>query len=43
VFPDPRLAAAVVDRLTHRAHMIDTGNESRRFRHGLERQTKKGA
>ena len=38
VFPDPRLAKAVVDRLTHRAHIIDTGNESWRFRHGLERQ-----
>ena len=42
VFPDARLAKAVVDRLTHRAHIIDTGNESWRFRHGLERQTKKG-
>src|SRR5271155_4883272 len=42
VFPDPRLAKAVVDRLTHRAHIIDTGNESWRFRHGLERQTKGG-
>ncbi len=43
VFPDARLAKAVVHRLTHRAHIIDTGNESWRFRHGLERQTKKGA
>ncbi len=33
VFPDARLAKAVVDRLTHRAHIIDTGNESWRFRH----------
>jgi hypothetical protein len=33
VFPDPRLAKAVVDRLTHRAHIIDTGTESWRFRH----------
>ncbi len=40
VFPDPRLAKAVVDRLTHRAHIIDTGNESWRFRHGLTRKTK---
>ena len=38
VFPDPRLAKAVVDRLTHRAHIIDTGTQSWRFRHGLERQ-----
>jgi DNA replication protein DnaC len=35
VFPDARLAKAVVDRLTHRAHLIDTGTESWRFRHGL--------
>jgi DNA replication protein DnaC len=42
VFPDPRLAKAVVDRLTHRAHIIDTGTESWRFRHGLERKTKGG-
>lgn len=41
VFPDPRLAKAVVDRLTHRAHIIDTGSESWRFRHGLARTTKK--
>ena len=38
VFPDPRLAKAVVDRLTHRAHIIDTGTESWRFRHGLDPQ-----
>jgi DNA replication protein DnaC len=38
VFPDPRLAKAVVDRITHKAHIIDTGTESWRFRHGLERK-----
>jgi DNA replication protein DnaC len=38
VFPDPRLAKAVVDRITHKAHIIDTGEESWRFRHGLERK-----
>jgi DNA replication protein DnaC len=37
VFPDARLAKAVVDRLTHRAHIIDTGSESWRFRHGINR------
>jgi DNA replication protein DnaC len=37
VFPDARLAKAVVDRLTHRAHIIDTGSESWRFKHGLDR------
>jgi DNA replication protein DnaC len=35
VFPGARLAKAVVDRLTHKAHIIDTGSESWRFRHGL--------
>ena len=28
---DPRLAAAVVDRLTFRAHIIETGSESYRL------------
>ena len=40
VFPDPRLARAVVDRLTHKAHIIETGTESWRFKHGLT-QTKR--
>ena len=40
VFPDARMAKAVVDRITHRAHIIDTGTESWRFRHGLERRKK---
>lgn len=39
VFPDARLAKAVVDRLTHRAHIIDTGTESWRFAHGLRQRT----
>ncbi len=43
VFPDPRLAKAVVDRITHRAHIIETGTESWRFRHGLSRSNKKRA
>jgi DNA replication protein DnaC len=42
VFPDARMAKAVVDRITHRAHIIDTGTDSWRFRHGLQRRTKKG-
>jgi DNA replication protein DnaC len=37
VFADARLAKAVVDRLTHKAHIIETGEESWRFRHGLEK------
>jgi hypothetical protein len=43
VFPDARVAKAVVDRITHRAHSIDTGAESWRFRHGLTRAKQRGA
>ena len=43
VFPDARLAKAVVDRITHKAHIIDTGTESWRFRHGLDRKRAKQA
>jgi DNA replication protein DnaC len=43
VFPDPRLAKAVVDRITHRAHIIETGTESWRFRHGIQRKSKGAA
>jgi DNA replication protein DnaC len=42
VFPDPRLAKAVVDRITHRAHIIETGEQSWRFRHGLARKRSRG-
>jgi DNA replication protein DnaC len=31
-FTDPRLAAAVVDRLTFNAHIINTGTSSYRLR-----------
>ena len=43
VFNDPRLAKAVVDRLTHRAHIIDTGTESWRFKHGLNHPKRRSA
>jgi hypothetical protein len=39
-FTDPRLAAAVVDRLTFNAHIIQTGTSSHRFD---STQDKKGA
>lgn len=35
IFPDPRLCRAVVDRLTHRAHIIETGTESIRLKEAL--------
>lgn len=40
-FTDPRLAAAVVDRLTFRAHIIQTGTDSYRLR--ATRNARKGA
>jgi hypothetical protein len=32
IVPDPRLVAAIVDRVTFNAHIIETGNESYRLR-----------
>src|SRR3989441_5526079 len=44
VFPNPRLCKALLDRITDRAHIIETGTESYRFRRTLEvRNKKKGA
>src|ERR1700723_2405367 len=40
VFPNARLCKAMVDRLTDRAHIIDTGDESYRFRRSLDKQRK---
>jgi hypothetical protein len=31
VFPDPRLVAAIVDRVTFNAHIIETGTQSYRL------------
>jgi DNA replication protein DnaC len=41
VFANPRLCKAMVDRVTDRAHIIDTGKESYRFRRTLEARKKK--
>ena len=42
VFPHGRLAAAVVDRLSYRAHVLETGSASYRLR-ATERARKGGA
>ena len=42
VFPEPRLCKAVIDRLTFRATIIETGTESWRFKKTLERQMGRG-
>jgi DNA replication protein DnaC len=39
VFPSPRLCQAVLDRVTDRAHIIETGTESYRFRRSLGRRS----
>jgi DNA replication protein DnaC len=39
VFTNARLCKALLDRLTDRAHIIETGSESFRFRRTLERRT----
>jgi DNA replication protein DnaC len=43
VFPNARLCKAMLDRLTDRAHIIETGDESYRFRRTLEKKRAKGA
>jgi len=41
VFPNPRLCKALLDRVTDRAHIIETGTESYRFRRTLEGRQKR--
>jgi DNA replication protein DnaC len=41
VFPNARLCKALLDRVTDRAHIIETGTESYRFRRTVERKKKK--
>ena len=42
VIPNARLCKALLDRITDRAHIIETGTESYRFRRTLERRRRKG-
>ena len=41
VIPNARLCKALLDRVTDRAHIIETGTESYRFRRTLERRRRK--
>jgi len=38
VIPNARLCKALIDRITDRAHIIETGAESYRFRRTLEKR-----
>jgi DNA replication protein DnaC len=43
VFANPRLCKALLDRVTDRAHIIETGTDSYRFRRTMEVRQKKKA
>jgi DNA replication protein DnaC len=43
VIPHPRLCKALLDRITDRAHIIETGSESYRFRRTLQKRGRRPA